>query len=73
MKNKPAGDGHSLTKKIAFHDPDLFRMLCGQQGANLKNIEGKVGVSINARGTELLLKGGDWEIELAEKVIEPTV
>jgi phosphate starvation-inducible protein PhoH and related proteins len=69
LKNKPAGDGHSLIKKIAFHDHDLFRMLCGQQGANLKIIEGKVGVSINARGTELLLKGGDWEIELAEKVL----
>jgi phosphate starvation-inducible protein PhoH and related proteins len=69
LKNKPTGDGHSLTKKIAFHDPDLFRVLCGQQGANLKIIEGKIGLSINARGTELLLKGGDWEIELAEKVL----
>ena len=69
MKNKPTGDGQSLTKKIAFQDHDLFRMLCGQQGANLKIIEGKVGLSINARGTELLLKGGDWEIELAEKAL----
>jgi phosphate starvation-inducible protein PhoH and related proteins len=69
LKNKPTGDGHSLTKKIAFHDQDLFMVLCGQQGANLKIIEGKIGLSINARGTELLLKGGDWEIELAEKVL----
>jgi phosphate starvation-inducible protein PhoH and related proteins len=44
-------------------------VLCGQQGANLKIIEGKIGLSINARGTELLLKGGDWEVELAEKVL----
>jgi len=58
-----------LTKKIAFHDPDPFRILCGQQGANLKIIEARTGVSIDARGTELLLKGGDWEIELAEKVL----
>lgn len=62
-------NGQELTKKIIFQDPDFFRMLCGQQGANLKIIEGKVGLSINARGTELLLKGGDWEIELAEKAL----
>jgi phosphate starvation-inducible protein PhoH and related proteins len=69
LKNKPAGDSHLLTKKIAFHDPDPFRVLCGQQGANLKIIEARTGVSIDARGAELLLKGGDWEIELAEKVL----
>jgi len=69
LKNKPTGDGHSLTKKISFHDPELFRMLCGQQGAHLKIIEGKIGLSINARGTDLLLKGGDWEIDLAEKAL----
>lgn len=70
MKNKPAGNGQSLTKKIAFQDHDLFRLLCGQQGAHLKIIEAKVGLSINARGTELILEGGDWEIELAEKALK---
>ena len=44
-------------------------MLCGQQGSHIKIIEAKLGVSVNARGTEVLLKGGDWEVELAEKAL----
>ena len=69
MKKDRAVDGQELTKKIGFQDHDFFRILCGQQGANLKIIEGKIGLSINARGTELILNGGDWEIELAEKAL----
>lgn len=58
-----------MTKKIGFQDHDFFRTLCGQQGAHLKIIEKKLGVSLNARGTDIILKGGDWEIELAEKAV----
>lgn len=69
MNTNRTDGGHVLTKKIAFNDNDLFRMLCGQQGANLKIIENKVGLSINAKSNELILKGGDWEIDLAEKAL----
>ncbi|MBN1624919.1 MAG: PhoH family protein [Deltaproteobacteria bacterium] len=62
-------EGHESTKKISFQDHDFFRTLCGQQGSHLKIIEKKLGVSINARGTDILLQGGDWDIELAEKAL----
>ncbi|MFC1868071.1 PhoH family protein [Thermodesulfobacteriota bacterium] len=44
-------------------------MLCGEQSAYLKLIEERLGLSVNLRGTDLTLQGGDWEIELAEKVL----
>ena len=58
----------SITKKISFPDNELVRALCGEQNAHLNLIQKKIGVSINLRGNVLLLQGGDWEVELAEKV-----
>ena len=59
----------SISKKIRFTDNELLRSLCGEQNAHLNLIEKKTGVSINLRGNVLLLQGGDWEVELAEKVL----
>jgi phosphate starvation-inducible protein PhoH and related proteins len=58
----------SISKKISFPDNELMRALCGEQNAHLNLIEKKIGVSVNLRGNVLLLRGGDWEVELAEKV-----
>ena len=58
----------SISKKISFPDNELMRALCGEQNAHLNLIEKKIGVSVNLRGNVLLLSGGDWEVELAEKV-----
>ncbi len=58
----------SISKKIRFPDNELMRALCGEQNAHLNLIKKKIGVSVNLRGNELLLRGGDWEVELAEKV-----
>ena len=58
----------SISKKISFPDNELMRALCGEQNAHLNLIQKKTGVSVNLRGNVLLLKGGDWEVELAEKV-----
>ena len=58
----------SISKKISFPDNELMRALCGEQNAHLNLIEKKIGVSVNLRGNVLLLKGGDWEVELAEEV-----
>ncbi len=58
----------SFSKKISFPDNELMRALCGEQNAHLNLIQKKVGVSVNLRGNVLLLQGGDWEVELAEKV-----
>ena len=44
-------------------------MLCGEHNAHLKLLEKKIGLSVNVRGNTINLQGGDWEIELAEKVL----
>ncbi|MFH0845382.1 MAG: PhoH family protein [Pseudomonadota bacterium] len=56
-------------KKLEFPDHDLIAILCGEQNAHLKLLEKKTGVSIHSRGNALTLKGGSWEIELAESVL----
>ncbi len=58
-----------ISKKISFPDNELMRALCGEQNAHLHLIEKKIGVSLNLRGNVLLLQGGDWEVELAERVL----
>ena len=59
-----------MIKKLSFPEYQPFGILCGQQNANIRLIEEKVGASIDVRGTDLTLEGGDWEIELAEKVLK---
>jgi phosphate starvation-inducible PhoH-like protein len=44
-------------------------MLCGGHNAHLQLLGKKIGLSVNVRGNEINLQGGDWEIELAEKVL----
>jgi phosphate starvation-inducible PhoH-like protein len=58
-----------LTKKLSFPDQELIGMLAGEQSSHLKLLSKRTGVSINIRGTELILKGRDWEIELAENIL----
>ncbi|MFC1533406.1 PhoH family protein [Thermodesulfobacteriota bacterium] len=69
MGNSSVKDRSLSTKKIAFPDHGLIGMLCGEQGAYIKLLEKKVGLSVNVRGTDLILQGGDWEIDLAERVL----
>ncbi|MBU2497906.1 MAG: PhoH family protein [Proteobacteria bacterium] len=58
-----------MTKKLTFPDHDLVAMLCGEHNAHLRVFEKKMGLSINVRGNLLTLQGADWEVELAEKVL----
>jgi phosphate starvation-inducible PhoH-like protein len=44
-------------------------MLCGEHNTHLQILEKKIGLSVNVRGNTVNLQGGDWEIELAEKVL----
>lgn len=67
-KNKQAGS--SSMKKISFNNHELLQLLSGEQGANIKIIEKRIGLSINTRGNEFILQGGDWEIDLAETVLK---
>ena len=58
-----------ISKKLTFPDPELIRSLCGQHNAHLQLLEKKIGVSVHARGNLLLLQGGEWEVQLADKVL----
>lgn len=44
-------------------------MLCGEHNSHLRMVGKKIGLAVNVRGNEVSLCGGDWEIELAEKVL----
>jgi phosphate starvation-inducible PhoH-like protein len=58
-----------VSKKLTFPDTDLMRTLCGEHNAHLETLEKKIGVSVNVRGNVLTLVGGDWEIDLADNVL----
>jgi phosphate starvation-inducible PhoH-like protein len=70
LKRQGLTKADNSTKKICFPEQELVMALCGEHNAHLKIIEKKVGLSVHIRGNVLLLKGGGWEIELAEKVLK---
>jgi phosphate starvation-inducible PhoH-like protein len=59
----------AMMKKLSFPDHELVGMLCGEHNANLHLMEKRIGLSLHVRGNQLTLEGGDWEIELAENVL----
>ncbi|MFC1825169.1 PhoH family protein [Thermodesulfobacteriota bacterium] len=69
MGNHQAANASPATRKISFPDHELFALLCGEHNAHLRRIEKKIGLSIHMRGNHLNLQGNDWEIEVAEKVL----
>ena len=70
MDKSTVTDDATVSKKISFPDNELMRSLCGEQNTHIRILEKKIGVSLNLRGNVVLLKGGDWEVELAEKVLK---
>jgi phosphate starvation-inducible PhoH-like protein len=69
LRDSISKDRDRLTKKITFPDAQLLGMLCGVQNGHIKLLEEKIGLSIHVRGSDLTLKGGTWEIDLAEKIL----
>ncbi len=69
MGNRFAKEPSGEIKKITFPNHELVGMLCGSHNSHLHLVEKKIGLSVNVRGNEINLQGGDWEIELAEKVL----
>lgn len=69
MGNNSAEKNHRLRKALTFPNPDLVGMLCGEQNAHLHLLEKKIGLSIHVRGNQFTLQGGDWEVELAENIL----
>ena len=68
MGNSSAGN-MSKIKKLAFPNHDLIGILCGEYNSHLQLLEKNIGLSVNVRGNELTLQGGDWEVALAEKIL----
>ncbi|MBU0990056.1 MAG: phosphate starvation-inducible protein PhoH, partial [Proteobacteria bacterium] len=69
--DKPAPtDNSTVTRQISFPDYELIRSLCGERNAHLGLLEKEVGVSLNLRGNVILLKGRDWEVDVAERVLK---
>jgi len=58
-----------ISKVLTFENPELVSRLCGEQNAHLHLLEKKIGLSIHVRGNQFTLQGGDWEVELAEKIL----
>jgi phosphate starvation-inducible PhoH-like protein len=69
LANTSVPEASQIHKKLAFPDNQLVGMLCGEYNAHLQLLEKKIGLSVNVRGNTINLKGGDWEIELAERVL----
>ena len=69
MEKPVSKDASTVSEKLVFPDHDLMRTLCGEQNAHLRLLEEKTGVSVNVRGNVLSLQGGDWEVELARKIL----
>jgi phosphate starvation-inducible PhoH-like protein len=60
---------HIKEKKLTFPDYERVQALCGEQNAHLGVLQELTGVSVNVRGNVLHLRGGEWEIGLAENVL----
>ena len=58
-----------MRKKFALPDHELIGILCGEHNVHLQLLEKRIGLSVNVRGNDLTLEGKDWEVELAEKVL----
>jgi phosphate starvation-inducible PhoH-like protein len=58
-----------IRKVLTFSNPESVGELCGEQNTHLHLLEKKIGLSIHVRGNQFTLQGGDWEVELAEKVL----
>jgi phosphate starvation-inducible PhoH-like protein len=69
LANSSAPEVSRVHKKLTFPDNQLVGMLCGEHNTHLQILEKKIGLSVNVRGNTVNLQGGDWEIELAEKVL----
>jgi phosphate starvation-inducible PhoH-like protein len=60
----------SSSIRIEFPDVDKLRLLCGAHQENLKIVERRTGVQLGARGSQIVVAGGDGAArELAERVV----
>jgi len=69
LGRNPAIETNTMIKKLTFPDPGLMAALCGEHNSHLRILEKKIGVTLNVRGNDVTLQGGDWEVALAEDVL----
>lgn len=69
MAENSAIETSTMTRKLTFPDPGLMATLCGEHNSHLRALEKKIGLTLNVRGNDVSLQGGDWEVELAENVL----
>lgn len=69
MGNDFAEKNPKSQRVLRFPNPELVSLLCGERNTHLHRLEKKIGLSIHLRGNQFTLRGGDWEVELAEKVL----
>jgi phosphate starvation-inducible PhoH-like protein len=69
LKGNRSKGASPVSRNLAFGDNDLIRTLCGEQNSHLKVLKKRLGLVINVRGNVIQIRGGDWEVELAERVL----
>ena len=69
MEKGLAKETGQTQKRLTFPDTQLVGTLCGGHNAHLHILEKRIGLSVHVRGNHITLQGGDWEIDLAEKVL----
>jgi phosphate starvation-inducible PhoH-like protein len=69
MEDSLAKETGQAQKRLTFPDTQLVGTLCGGHNAHLHILERRIGLSVHVRGNHITLQGGDWEIDLAEKVL----
>ncbi len=56
-------------RKISFADADSLRTILGDRGENLVVLEEKAGVKVNVRGSEVMLHGDDFQVDLVADLL----
>ena len=59
----------TIKKQIILENNSIAAVLFGKDGANLKMVEKKLGVSINSRGSQVIIEGSVEAATIAERLI----
>ena len=60
----------TIKKQITLENNSIAAVLFGKDGANLKMVEKKLGVSINSRGSQVIIEGSVEAATIAERLIK---
>jgi phosphate starvation-inducible PhoH-like protein len=63
------GDKPVVLTKVTLPEEGI-RALFGPYDENIKHLESLIDVSVNLRGSELIVKGGQQDVELVQRILE---